>query len=113
VDNSGHGFLLVNVILILLLVDLVWELGLKDASLAIQPTVHAIRLTLDMAAVYSSHCLLVLEIAMKYNLKAVITFYGEHYVACVNTNGWMHYDDRQAHHLQKWKAMKENMINGH
>ena len=55
----------------------------------------------DMASVYSNHRLLALEIGPKYNLKAMITFYGEHDVAYVNTNdGWMRYNDRQVHHLQ-------------
>jgi hypothetical protein len=69
-----------NVILILLLADLVWKLGQINASLAIQPTIHTIRLTLDMASVYPSHHLLASKIVPKYNLKAIITFYGEYYI---------------------------------
>jgi ubiquitin C-terminal hydrolase len=53
-----------------------------------------------MGAIYPGHCLSALEIVPKYNLKAVITFYGEHYMAYVNTkDDWMRYNDRQVHCL--------------
>jgi ubiquitin C-terminal hydrolase len=51
----------------------------------------------------------------KYMLKALVCFYGHHYVVYVMTKAddWMRYNDKQSHRLSTFQDVKENMISGH
>jgi hypothetical protein len=96
---------------IYLLADLTWASDQEDPISVIQPAIDAIKLTLDVAGIYPIHRM---KVVPKYSLKAVITFYGQHYVSYVHAKGdWTRYDDHDATRLKNWTAAKDNMISGH
>ena len=81
-----------DLIRIYLLTDLSWRSGAEDATKVIRPAVATIKLSLDVAGIYPSHRM---KVVPEYTLKAVIAYYGWHYVSYVRAKyEWTRYDDQ-------------------